>query len=84
MDKLVAEDSVLGGYKVPKGVCITLLALASQTDNRLFPNANDFIPGMFSNSIDSLERWEKSSGGDSENLVTNPFSYVPFSAGTKQ
>nr|ALX81393.1 cytochrome P450 [Liposcelis entomophila] len=67
--RLISEDLELpGGYLVPKGAEIILLTWGLHRDPRVWKNPEQFDPENF--SPDAIQ-------------VRNPYSYVPFSAGSR-
>lgn len=55
------------GKRIPKDSCIGLNAIFMGRDEKIFKNADSFIPERFL----------------AENVGQNPFAYVPFSAGPR-
>ena len=66
-DRILPEDTYLGGYLMPKGTMVVVAAYAMYHDEALFPDAHEFIP----------ERW---TGKEDDDRFG---AYVPFSAGSR-
>ena len=65
--RVMTEDTVIGGYLIPKGTCILLNTFTMSRDVNQFVNPDDFVP----------ERWER------ESNKWNPFSNLPFGFGAR-
>ncbi|RXG73251.1 putative cytochrome P450 12a4, mitochondrial, partial [Armadillidium vulgare] len=67
--RILQEDAVLGGYKIPKGHVVGVPTLTSGRDEKNFKQSNEFIP----------ERWMR----DRPLGQIHPFASIPFSHGTR-
>jgi len=67
--KTALRDTIIGGYRVPKGSLVFVSPLIVHRDPRWFPNPQQFLP----------ERWT----GDSQANVP-PYAYFPFGGGPRQ
>ncbi|RXG73254.1 cytochrome P450 27C1, partial [Armadillidium vulgare] len=67
--RILQEDAVLGGYKIPKGHVVCCSSLTSGIDEKNFQQSNEFIP----------ERWMR----DRPLGQIHPFASIPFSHGTR-
>ncbi|KAL0483246.1 hypothetical protein AKO1_011532 [Acrasis kona] len=69
LDRVAHEDTVLCGYKIPKGTVVTVGVYTSQTCEKYYgPTAREFRP----------ERWLEQNGKD-----IHRFAHVPFGAGAR-
>lgn len=65
--RVMMEDTMIGGYLIPKGTCILLNTFTMSRDENQFANPDEFIP----------ERWER------ESNKWNAFSNLPFGFGAR-
>lgn len=64
----LTEDTIIGGVSIPAGISISIAIYAIHHDEDNFPNPDIFDPERF-----SIENSEK----------RHPYSYIPFSAGSR-
>lgn len=69
--RAVAQDVVIGGYRIPSDVIIAMPMHVLMHDEKYFKNPKQFIP----------ERWIK--GNDLYKGNSDPFIYLPFGFGPR-
>nr|WCC58035.1 cytochrome P450 [Pharsalia antennata] len=67
------KDSVIGGYKIPKGTELLSLHIVSATSSEHFKDQDKFIP----------ERWVRMEESDYSYKNVHPFAYLPFGFGPR-
>ncbi|XP_046374378.2 cytochrome P450 27C1-like [Haliotis rufescens] len=70
--RILPEDSIIGGYRIPKGTHITLSCPRLLKDEKYFENPNSFLP----------ERWLRGSSGQRENHIPS-IALLPFGFGPR-
>nr|AVL92863.1 CYP450 [Locusta migratoria] len=71
--RVVVDDFVLGGYRIPKGVDLVMGHPQLSVSEQYFPQADQFRP----------ERWLKGPDGKSEAQSAHPFASMPFGFGPR-
>ena len=78
--RVLQNDLVLSGYRVPKGMNVSMLSLAIVEDDQHYPKAKQFIP----------ERWLRPSKETANTAecplalkASSPFVYMPFGFGAR-
>jgi cytochrome P450 family 4 len=69
VDRAVAEDCELKGYKMKKGYNVVLFFHPVHLDPNLWEKPLEFIP----------ERWQK----QQEDHLKHPYAFLPFNAGER-
>ncbi|KAK2581866.1 hypothetical protein KPH14_002329 [Odynerus spinipes] len=70
--RYLPEDSVIGGYFVPKGDLLLLSVHSSSRDPRNFPRPDEFDP----------ERWIRTTNGNYRDVI-HPHASLPFALGVR-
>ncbi|XP_046569491.1 probable cytochrome P450 12e1, mitochondrial [Haliotis rubra] len=70
--RILPEDSIIGGYRIPKGTNIALSCPRLLKDEKYFENPNSFLP----------ERWLRGSSGKRERHIPS-IALLPFSFGPR-
>ncbi|XP_033255029.1 probable cytochrome P450 12a5, mitochondrial, partial [Drosophila miranda] len=77
--RFLNRDSVLSGYQVPAGTCVSMVPLSLLSSEEHFPKAAEFLP----------ERWIRNatdSNGQcpaNDLKLKNPFVFLPFGFGPR-
>ncbi|XP_033255023.1 probable cytochrome P450 12a5, mitochondrial [Drosophila miranda] len=77
--RFLNQDSVLSGYQVPAGTCVSMVPLSLLSSEEHFPKAAEFLP----------ERWIRNatdSNGQcpaNDLKLKNPFVFLPFGFGPR-
>ncbi|XP_049811773.1 probable cytochrome P450 301a1, mitochondrial isoform X2 [Schistocerca nitens] len=71
--RVLTDDFVLGGYRIPKGVDLVMGHPQLSVSEQYFPQADQFRP----------ERWLKGPDGRSEAQDAHPFASMPFGFGPR-
>ena len=67
------KDDNLGGVHIKKGTLLTVLSHVHHTDEKYFKNPEEIIP----------ERWINNTIQSQDKFKSEPFAYIPFSAGPR-
>ncbi|XP_075148685.1 cytochrome P450 CYP12A2-like [Haematobia irritans] len=82
--RIVANDVVLSGYRVPKGTQVSMVTTYLQQDDSHFPKAKEFLPERWLRS-ENVNIRESTVGSECPNALkaSNPFVYLPFGFGPR-
>lgn len=71
--RMVNQDIVISGYRIPKGTNVAMGNGIIQNDEKYFEKADKFLP----------ERWIRNEKGEVGAKSTHPFVYMPFGFGPR-
>ncbi|XP_013107498.2 cytochrome P450 CYP12A2 isoform X2 [Stomoxys calcitrans] len=81
--RVLANDVVLSGYRVPKGTQVSMVTTHIQQDDSHFPKAKEYLPERWLRSAKAEEETSNEAACPHALKASSPFVYLPFGFGPR-